>query len=73
MTIPARHRNSAPCRRLPLVWLLLCSLLLLLPAAAWAGDGAGNAALPAAGAGPSVHAGDPAALLAARATPMRRC
>jgi len=66
MTSPSSPRSSAPCSRLPLVWLLLCSLLLLLPAAAWAGDAAaGNAALPAAGAGPSVRAGDPATLLAA--------
>ena len=39
MIIPARHRLSAPLRRLPLGLLLLCGLLLL-PAAAWAGDGA---------------------------------
>ena len=45
MIIPARHRLSAPLRRLPLGLLLLCGLLL--PAAAWAG----NATLPAAGAG----------------------
>jgi tetratricopeptide (TPR) repeat protein len=66
MIIPARHRLSAPLRRLPLELLLLCGLLLL-PAAAWAGDGAaagggagaGNATLPAAGAG----AFDPTELL----------
>jgi tetratricopeptide (TPR) repeat protein len=47
MTIPARHCLSAPPSRLPLVRLLLC-WLLLLPVAAWAGDGS------APGTGPHV-------------------
>ena len=50
VTSPARQRNSAPRGRLP-VGRLLCCLLLLLPAAAWAGDGAADDPIRAAGRG----------------------